>query len=219
MMPMPVQADVDTEGASDAAVAAVTEALVSFQSSTEGLGDCVGDPEIRFEVLPGRRGEYRSDGTIVINPNRAVEGMMQTTVHELAHHVMFACGFNSDVVFRLAFYRAQGLDLSRGWLDYNLGWSEAPAEHFAETVALVVLGENMDSIPITAAALALVEREFTEIDEGLFIMFASAIGGSPTSVIPPILVAPSASSVRSPEPGRLVWGRSMGTTGLLRSRR
>lgn len=150
-------AAISDANAPSGALAVVTPAVDKFEAAFSNYSACLGNPTVVFEDLPGRKGEYRVGlSTVAINPNRDIEGMADVVVHELAHHLMVACGLDKDTNFRDAFYASQGIPLSRGWYDYSAGWSATPAEQFAEAVALSVLKVNSGRIPISDGAVDLV---------------------------------------------------------------
>jgi hypothetical protein len=77
-------------------------------------------------------------------------------VHELAHHLDATCGALADL--RPDFLEAQGHPAGTPW-DGADTWEAIPAEQFAETVVLVVLGERQQhrlTMPIRDEAEALV---------------------------------------------------------------
>lgn len=150
-------ANVTEVGAPVGALAVVAPAVEVFEEVFVEFDACLGEPTILFEDLPGRRGEYRVGlSTVALNPNRPIAGMAQTVVHELAHHLMVACGLDKNPAFRESFYAAQGLPPERGWYDYSHGWSATPAEQFAEVVTRYVLGASGDRVLVKADALLLV---------------------------------------------------------------
>jgi len=112
-----------------------------------------------LEPLPDRRGEYRTDtDQVVIDPDDGIDGMAGVVTHELAHHLFLACGAFADADFTAAFYAAQGLPRDRHWFDYSAGWSETPAEHFAEAVAVVIASSGEGGIAVTPEAVDIVTR-------------------------------------------------------------
>lgn len=152
------QAGLVTEtNAPTGAIAVVVPAVGAFESSFSNYQQCLGEPTIVFEDLPGRKGEYRVGlSTVALNPHRSVDDMAQVVVHELAHHLMVECGIDQDESFQQAFYASQGIPRGRGWYDYSDGWSATPAEQFSEAVSLIVLGTNTGRITISKAAAELV---------------------------------------------------------------
>lgn len=155
--PIPVGAAhsaIDEPNNADEAVALAVEA---FETAFGSRYDCAFDPQISFEVLVGRKGEYRpTEGIIAINPERPVETMPVTVVHELGHQFMMSCEFHTDSEFAERFYEAQGISVARSWFDYSDGWSSAPAEHFAEAIAWHTLGETDGRIQVTKATRDLI---------------------------------------------------------------
>lgn len=159
VVPVPAgatQRDNDTPKGAERAVALAVEA---FEHAIGSRYDCVTEPSVRFEILAGRKGEYRPhDGSIAINPNRPVRTMPVTVVHELGHQFMVSCAIHGDVAFTEAFYAAQGLPAARSWFDYSEGWSNAPAEHFAEAIAWHTLGDTDGRIQLTEQTRELISE-------------------------------------------------------------
>ena len=155
LVPTRAQATTVAEyGEPTGALEIVLPAVNAFDRAFETFSGCLGEPTVLFEDLPGRKGEYRVGiSTIALNPNRATQGMDQVVVHELAHHLMISCEIDKNTSFRDAFYASQGIPPTRGWYDYSAGWSEAPAEQFAEAVSLYVLSRNTNRIVIQSATL------------------------------------------------------------------
>lgn len=152
-------AEVSSDGSPLGAVAIVQAATQTFENAFPLQAECIGNVSVVFENLPGRRGEYRVGlNEIAINPNREIDTMAVVAVHEMAHHLMIACGVSNDEAFRVDFFKAQGLDTGRSWFDYSAGWSATPAEHFAEVVTDFVLGTSTGRIRIDESATQLVAR-------------------------------------------------------------
>lgn len=74
-------------------------------------------------------------------------------IHEFAHHLDFSCGFGSGDLGR-RFTAVQGFESGHDWVR-GTGWSDIPAEHFAEAV-VALLGIDSVDLPITPSGLALV---------------------------------------------------------------
>jgi len=154
-------AQISTSNAPTGAIDAIRPVAAAFEATLMPQNDCLTEASVTFEDLSGRLGEYRGNGSIVINPNRPVDSMPATLAHELGHHFMLACSIQTDSGFKERFYAAQSLSLSRGWFDFSQGWSATPAEQFAEAVALYTTGYSDGRIGISAAALDLI-AEFTQ---------------------------------------------------------
>ncbi len=128
----------------------------------DGLGirnTCSSGVSIIFEELEGRRGEYRTaSAEVVIDPTDSVDGIVSIVVHELSHHTFLACGVFADAEFTEAFYAAQGLPADRDWFDYSHGWSQTPAEHFAEAMATTITGSGEGGIKVSAETQSIITR-------------------------------------------------------------
>ncbi len=79
-------------------------------------------------------------------------------VHELSHHAFIACGAFADQDLTIEFLTAQRLPPDRDWFDYSAGWEQAPVEHFAEAMTVVITGDGSNTIAITPEAVSLVRR-------------------------------------------------------------
>lgn len=145
-------------------VSTETATIVSqaFDDWTGHLGtrqQCSVGVTVVYQELSGRRGEYRTgSGEVVIDPTDSTEGLDAIVAHELSHHTFLACGAFADAEFTAAFYAAQGIPAGRDWFDYSAGWSQAPAEHFAETMAKAIVGAGEGGISISTEATNLVSR-------------------------------------------------------------
>lgn len=145
-------------------VSAEVEALVqaaydNWHSSLGMRQSCSEDVEVVFEAIDGRRGEYRTrSATVVIDPHDSTDGMGAIVVHELAHHTFLACGAFADADFTTAFYSVQYLPEDRDWFDYAVGWAATPAEHFAEAMAVTIIGSGEGGVSVGAEASALISR-------------------------------------------------------------
>ena len=157
---LPAQAgstSVDSSGASAEAAAVVEAAVTAFNSALASRADCLGSGSVVFEAIPGRMGEYRTAGAVVVvNPDRNIETMAATVYHEMAHHLMMMCRVHRDSDFTAAFFAAQDISPGRGWFDDSAGWAATPAEQFADTVVLIVLGSTDGRIQISPEAVEAV---------------------------------------------------------------
>lgn len=137
----------------------VDAGYAEWQSSLGARQECSTGVSIVFDRLEGRRGEYRvADAVVVIDPFDSVAGLEAVVVHELSHHTFLACGAFADDVFKDAFYAAQDIPVDRGWFDYSHGWSQTPAEQFAEVMATAVVGSSEGGIAVSGDAVSLVTR-------------------------------------------------------------
>lgn len=149
----------DPAGASPEAVAIVESAINTFESAFAARAGCIGSASVIFEVLSGRKGEYRTaEAVVAVNPDREVSSMAATIYHELGHHLMLTCRAYRDSDFTEAFFAAQGIPSDRGWFDAGAGWSGIPAEHFAEAAVMIVQGTSDGRIPVSAGAVDVVRR-------------------------------------------------------------
>ncbi len=150
-------AAVDTSGGSGQEAQVVSDTVAIWEANLGARRACSAGVTVVFEDLSSRRGEYRPGSrTVAIDVGRPLSVLPATVGHELAHHTFLACGAFADASLTEAFYAAQGLPLSRGWFDYGDGWAATPAEHFAETMAVVTTGRSEGGIRVTAAARAVV---------------------------------------------------------------
>jgi hypothetical protein len=158
----PVQASsisLDPAGGSPSAVATVQSSISAFESAFSARAGCIGSASVIFEVLSGRKGEYRTaDAVVAVNPDREVATMPATVSHELGHHAMLTCRAYRDSDFTSAFYAAQGIPIERGWFDASAGWSGIPAEHFAEAAVMIVQGSTDGRIPVSKEAVDILRR-------------------------------------------------------------
>jgi hypothetical protein len=138
---------------------AVGQAYDEWDGHLGARQQCSSGATIVFEELSGRRGEYRTgSGEVVIDSTGSAHGLDSIVVHELSHHTFVACGAAADADLTAAFYAAQGLPTGRDWFDYSAGWSQAPAEHFAEALATIVVGSGEGGIPINSETVGVVSR-------------------------------------------------------------
>ncbi len=72
-------------------------------------------------------------------------------VHEVAHHLEFACPAQADV--RPSFLEAQGFEEGHPWFDGDT-WSDTPSEHWASAVVLHVLERIDEHAGITVTPTA-----------------------------------------------------------------
>lgn len=137
----------------------VDSAYDEWYGSLGSRQSCSSGVTMVYEVLDGRRGEYRTKtGEVVIDPTDSTSAMGAIVVHELGHHTFLACGVFADEDFTAAFYASQGLPEDRDWFDYAAGWAATPAEHFAEAMAITIYGSGEGGIPVATETTALVSR-------------------------------------------------------------
>ena len=137
----------------------VDAAYADWHGSLGARQECSSGVSIVYDELPGRRGEYRTDSAqVVIDPNDSVAGMAAIVVHELSHHTFLACGAFADPDLTDAFYAAQGIPADRGWFDYSAGWSQTPAEHFAESMAVAIGASGEGAVAVSQEAVTLLTR-------------------------------------------------------------
>ena len=148
----------DTTVSTDTQVV-VDQAVDQWNTHLGTRQQCSSGVSVIFEELSGRRGEYRTgSGEVVIDPADSPIGLDAIVVHELSHHTFLACGAFADAEFTTAFYAAQGIPAGRDWFDYSAGWAQAPAEHFAEALATIVVGGGEGGIPIDSETIGLLSR-------------------------------------------------------------
>lgn len=138
---------------------AVNQAVDQWNGHLGIRQQCSAGVSIVFEELSGRRGEYRTgSGEVVIDPVDSPDGLGAIVVHELSHHTFLACGAFADADLTAAFYAAQGIPTGRDWFDYSAGWAQAPAEHFAEALATLIVGGGEGGISIDSETIGLLSR-------------------------------------------------------------
>lgn len=148
----------DTPVSSDV-LAVVDAAHTEWQSSLGVRQDCSKGASIVYAEIVGRRGEYRTAAAeVVIDPAGGSEGLDAIVVHELSHHTFLACGAFADAELRDAFYSAQGIPADRDWFDYSHGWAATPAEQFAETMAVVIVGASEGDVQVSNEAVTVISR-------------------------------------------------------------
>lgn len=131
--------------------------MLMWQEALSSRAECLQAASITFGQLSGRKGEYNTRTAVVtIDPDVPSERVTAVVVHELSHHAHLQCGAFADDTLTNAFYLAQGIPSQRPWFDYTVGWSDTPAELFAEAMTAVILGAPSADIMITADALSVV---------------------------------------------------------------
>jgi hypothetical protein len=156
-------AGVIVETAPDPGVFSAVEAAARrWENALTARSSCLGTVTVAFEDLPSRRGEYRTrEARVVIDVEVPAAEAPLVAGHELAHHAFVACGGYADPALAAAFYAAQGLPPDREWFDYSAGWSQTPAELFAEAMAVTLEGTTAHGTTITPAAVDVVARWMT----------------------------------------------------------
>lgn len=108
------------------------------------------------------RGRYEPNTREATIRIPATAGQLEISiVHELAHHIEFACPQADDT--RRGFVRAQGLDAGAGWFD-GATWETTPSEQWASAVVQYVLArpDERARTPITSEAMEIVATWATE---------------------------------------------------------
>ncbi len=122
------------------------------------------------------RAEYEPEGARVVLRIPATAGQLTVSlVHELAHHLEFACPAQRDV--RAPFLEASGLPGDTRWFE-GPSWEETPSEQFAEAVVQLVVGHPDRRRPVHVSARALAVVAGWARDQGVV---ASAAGGGASS--------------------------------------
>lgn len=98
---------------------------------------------------------YPDTATIVLRVPATAARLEFTLVHEIAHHLEFACP--AQVALRPVFLEAQGFDPGTDWFEGDV-WEEIPSEQFATAFAQVITGgaDSLRHVPLTNESLALV---------------------------------------------------------------
>ena len=121
--------------------------------------DCLGEVRLTVAWDLEDRARYLPEArTVVVRAPATAPHLVASIVHELGHHLEFACADQRRV--RSAFLRADGLPEAAPWFGDG-EWSAAPSEHWAEAVVAYVVGErsfDRGRIPVTAEAVELVAR-------------------------------------------------------------
>jgi hypothetical protein len=140
--------------------ALASDVFDDFEASFAARIDCMDDVRL-IAVWEGLddRARYLPDTRVIeVRVPATANLLSDSLVHELAHHLDHTC----DDIQRLrpAFLDAQGHPAGAAWSS-GTTWEETPAEQFAETAILVVLGDreqNRLRMPIRDEAVALVAR-------------------------------------------------------------
>ena len=137
----------------------VEQAYEQWNTSLGVRQSCSSGASIVFAALPARRAEYRTaTQQVVIDLGDSAEGVAGIVIHELSHHTFVLCGAYADADFTKSFYAAQGLPDGRDWFDYSAGWSQTPAEHFAEAMSLTISGSGEGGIEIGSETVDVLSR-------------------------------------------------------------
>jgi hypothetical protein len=129
-----------------------------FTDALPGVGPCI--PPVILDVAPrlSGRAEYRPHPPTIVLRVPAPAGTLEAAlVHELAHHLEFACPDQAHI--RRPFLQAQGFPEDSSWF-HGERWETTPSEIFAEAVVQAVLGERVihRRTPVRPAAVDLVVR-------------------------------------------------------------
>lgn len=103
------------------------------------------------------RASYDPDtATITLRVPATAPRLEFTLVHEIAHHLEFACP--AQIELRAGFLETQGLDPGSEWFEGDV-WEEIPSEQFATAFAMVVTGgtDSLRRVRVTDETLALVD--------------------------------------------------------------
>ncbi len=105
------------------------------------------------------RARYVPDGRrIVVRAPGTAPNLSASIVHEVGHHLEFACPDQPSV--REAFLVAEGFPSGTPWFGEG-DWFATPSEHWAEAVVAHVRGErtiNVGRVPVSDEAIEVVAR-------------------------------------------------------------
>lgn len=130
----------------------------TFVEAFPAQKDCIGEVGLSLAWdLPDRARYLPEERAVVVRVPGTAPNLTASIVHELGHHLEFACP--SQVGVRGAFLQAEGLATDAPW--YGTGdWFATPSEHWAEAVVEYVLGErsvHRGRVAVTPKAVAVVE--------------------------------------------------------------
>lgn len=139
----------------------LAEVVVATFETVEGeagaRANCLEGLVVRHAWELDDRASYDPDtATIVLRVPATAVRLEFTLVHEVAHHLEFACP--AQVELRAAFLETQGLDPATEWFEGEL-WEEIPSEQFATAFAQVITGgtDSLRRVAVTNESLALVD--------------------------------------------------------------
>lgn len=123
-----------------------------------GRHRCLDDVELVGAWELEDRAQYDPDGPTVTVRIPATAAQLETSiVHELAHHLEFACPEHAEV--RGPFLVAQGLEADTDWFGGS-SWETTPSEQWATAVVEHVLDRLDESagVKVTPAGLDVIAR-------------------------------------------------------------
>lgn len=149
----------DTVGTDLAAVAA--DAFSRFAGAAPALDGCIGRPTLEAARELDDLAVYEAaTSTITVRVPATAPSLLDSLIHELAHHVEAQCP--SHIEIRTRFATAQGFAADAEWFSHQ--WEHSPSEHYAETVVAIVLDRrrrNVLAVQPTEEATHIVERWMT----------------------------------------------------------
>lgn len=135
----------------------VAATLESVEEEAKAHAGCLEGLVIRHDWDHDDRASYDPDtATIVLRVPAPAARLEFTLVHEIAHHLEFACP--AQVELRAAFLETQGLEPGTEWFEGEL-WEEIPSEQFATAFAQVITGgaDSLRRVAVTNESLELVD--------------------------------------------------------------
>jgi hypothetical protein len=135
----------------------VTETFDDFRQAFPARAGCAAGAVLEVDRDLEDRGHYDPQtATITLRIPETATKLRNSFLHELAHHLEFACESQEEV--RPSFLAAQGFPPHQDWFG-GPSWRETPSEHFAEAVVEVVEGRRnlRYGIGLSREALDLVE--------------------------------------------------------------
>lgn len=150
--PLP-QVIIDESVASDFA-ALIQETWGEFLAVFAARADCFGNVQIvATKTLEDRAHYDPATATVKVRVPARGSVLRNALVHEWAHHLEFQCPAQMEM--RAAFVNAQGFPPGTPWRRTdgsvnlrNYRWATIPSEQFAETVVVVVLGDQIVPTPV-----------------------------------------------------------------------
>lgn len=134
------------------------QVLVEVVDAFPDRGDCIGRVTLEGARQLDDRATYAPEHRrITIRIPATAPQLEVSLVHELAHHLEFACPTPSDL--RAAFMEAQSLPTDAPWSD-GPTWEQTPSEQWATATVVHVLGrpDRRARVAVSDRALELVAQ-------------------------------------------------------------
>lgn len=134
------------------------QVLVEVVEAVPDRRDCIGQVALQGARQLDDRATYSPEQRrITIRIPATAPQLEVSLVHELAHHLEFACPTTSDL--RAAFMEAQSLPSDAPWFD-GPTWEQTPSEQWATAIVVHVLGhpDRRARVVVSDRALELVAQ-------------------------------------------------------------